>query len=84
MVYANVMSATAGAVDLSLDFGYRGGDGQISVAVRVAMAWEHAQLMHEVLGKLLDRYREDVGDIRDVTKVATIRSIELGEGGDER
>jgi len=69
------MSASAGALDLSFDFGYRGADGRVNMAVKVVMAWEHAQLMHEILGQLLERYREDVGEIRDVSKVAEIRPI---------
>ena len=76
LVYANIMSASASPVDLSLDFGYRGSDGVINMAVRVAMSWEHAQLVHQLMGQLLDRYQEDVGEIRDVSKNVEIRPIE--------
>lgn len=83
LVYANVMAASAGAIDLSLDFGYRGPAAEVEVAVRVVMAWEHAALMHEIIGQLLERYQEDVGEIRDVKKVATIRPIEIGPQKEE-
>jgi Protein of unknown function (DUF3467) len=79
------MAATASPVDLALDFGYRGPNAEPNTAVRVVMAWEHAAMVHEIIGKLLERYQEDVGAIRDVRTGATIRPIEVGpgsEGGD--
>ena len=63
------MSASASPVDLALDLGYRDPSGNVNFAVRVAMTWEHAALMHEVLGQALDRARADFGEIRDVQKI---------------
>ena len=84
LIYSNTMQAAAGGIDISMDFGYRAPTGEVQMGVKVVMAWEHAALMHDLLGTLLERYREEVGEIRDITKVAEIRPHELGHGAGGR
>ncbi len=72
LVYVNAMSLSGSPIDVALDLGYRGPNGEINYAVRVAMTWEHAALMNDLLGQALDRYRSDSGDIRDIQKMAGV------------
>ena len=72
LVYVNAMSVSGSPIDIAIDLGYRGPDGGINYAVRVAMTWEHAALMHDILGQALDRYRNESGEIRDVQKMAGV------------
>jgi hypothetical protein len=72
LVYVNAISVSGSPIDMAIDLGYRGPDGSINYAVRVAMAWEHAALMHDILGQALERYRNESGEIRDIQKMAGV------------
>ncbi|MBK5219341.1 MAG: DUF3467 domain-containing protein [Thermoleophilia bacterium] len=65
LVYANWARYIAGPFDLSLDFGYNteGGPPE-KFPVRVAMSWEHAKLLHRLIGEAMDGYEEQAGAIR--------------------
>jgi hypothetical protein len=72
LVYANAMGVLAGGADLSLDFGYRTWATGPVWAVRVVMSWEHAVVMCDALGEIIERYETDVGEIRDLKQRAGV------------
>jgi hypothetical protein len=82
MIYANTMSATGGPIELSLDFGYQlPPNGDTTWAIRIVVAWEHARLIHDLLGESIERYAREVGDIRDLTAAT---KAQLGAGNADK
>jgi len=72
LVYANAMGVLAGGADLSLDFGYGTWATGPVWAVRVVVSWEHAVVMCDALGEIIERYETDVGEIRDLKQRAGV------------
>lgn len=83
MIYANAVSAAAGPIELNLDFGYQPPVGEPTWAIRIATTWEHAKLLHDLLGDMLGRYSKDVGEIRDVKPTGELKPLELSTGKDD-
>ena len=80
LVYANAVVLRGGAFDLSLEFGYSvpPGEGEQPQPpdwlVRVAMSWEHALALSELLTDHIAQYQEKVGTIPDIQK------LRIGDG----
>jgi hypothetical protein len=87
LIYANNMAATAGPIELSMDFGYQPPNGDASSAtwaIRIAMAWEHVKLVHDMLGKALEQYEANVGEIRDLQKIMQVAMAQLEQAEPEK
>jgi hypothetical protein len=74
-VYANAVGARGGAFDISLEFGYvvPPGEGEAPPVpnwrVRVAMSWEHARAMLQLLEEQIQAYEDKVGPIPDIERL---------------
>jgi uncharacterized protein DUF3467 len=66
VVYFNAVTAHATAYEMALDLGLRTGDGAPEVAVRAVTTWEHAKSVRALLDRMIARYEEQVGSIRDI------------------
>lgn len=52
--------------DLAIDFGYHDEPGPPGAfPVRVAMSWEHAKALADLLAKNIKAYEDEVGQVRD-------------------
>ncbi len=61
-VYTNAVQFYGGPFDITLDLGYRpASDVEPEMLVKVTMSWEHARVLHEILGRLVDDYESKVG-----------------------
>jgi Protein of unknown function (DUF3467) len=75
MVYANVAGIRASAFDVSVEFGHAipASEGEVQIPpnwlVRVAMSWEHARALRDLLDKQLEAYETQVGPLPDTDKL---------------
>ena len=63
LVYCNAVRAFGGATDVTLDCGFRYGNDEPTMAVRLVMSWEHAKMLLPVLEQLINNYETNVGEI---------------------
>jgi hypothetical protein len=63
LLYASWHRAVPGPFDLGIDFGYLGHDGSVVPGMRVVTTWEHAKLLHQVLGKAIEQREANAGTI---------------------
>jgi hypothetical protein len=68
VVYFNAVRAHASAYEMALDLGLRTGDDEPEMAVRAVTTWEHAKSLCALLDRMIARYEEQVGAIRDIEK----------------
>jgi hypothetical protein len=67
LIYANWVRMTGTPFELSIDFGYNEVQGPPKkFPVRVAMSWEHAKALAELLQSNIVDYEQSVGPIREV------------------
>jgi len=60
------MRMNATIFDLAIDFGYHDEPGPPDAfPVRVAMSWEHAKALADLLARNIQAFEEDMGEIRD-------------------
>jgi hypothetical protein len=79
LLYANVTAVRSGPFDVALDFGYLAvsveghapNETQTQWGTRVAMSWEHARALHELLGEQIAKYEENVGPLPDIARLKT-------------
>ena len=65
LVYANWVRMVATAYDLSMDFGYNHEQGPPErFPIRVAMSWEHAKALADLLQTNIAAYEAEIGTIR--------------------
>ncbi len=57
----NSVGIHAGAFDMTLDLAYKAGDAPAQITARVAMSYEHAQILARVIQRQVDAYVEKVG-----------------------
>jgi hypothetical protein len=75
LVYANASGMRGGPFDLSIEFGYvvPPGEGEAPQPpiwqVRVAMSWEHAQALRDLLDAQLREYQNIVGELPSIEKL---------------
>ena len=52
--------------DLAIDFGYHDEAGPPDAfPVRVAMSWEHAKALADLLAENIQAYEKDIGEVRN-------------------
>ena len=75
--YVNWARVSLGPFDLTLDLGYRKDDAPPEeFPVRAVMTWEQAKSLANLLGKAVQEYEEEVGEIRDFgLEIGPARSI---------
>lgn len=78
--YSNAMRAQATPFDIAIDFGYRRGEETPAYEVRIAMSWQHLQLMVKSLQELVDGYQRNVGPLPDLQRVPAVEVVEEEEG----
>jgi hypothetical protein len=67
LIYANWVRMMGTPFELSIDFGYNEVQGPPEkFPVRVAMSWEHAKALAELLQSNIVDYEQSVGPIREV------------------
>lgn len=76
VVYANTAGIQGGPFDLAIDFGYMAlrrdadeGVPETNWSVRVAMSWEHARSLYDLLGKQIEAFETAVGNLPDTDKL---------------
>ncbi len=75
LFYANQAGLRPGPFDIALDFGYlaAGAEGEPPAGTqwiaRVAMSWEHARALHDLLGEQIRNYEENVGPLPDISRL---------------
>jgi len=69
LIYANILKAEGGPYDVALEFGYKAGEAEPVFPVRVAMSWEHAKSLLQLLDNLIEGFEERVAEVPDVSKL---------------
>jgi hypothetical protein len=75
LFYANASGVRGGAFDVSIEFAYAipPTEGEAPKAplwlARVAMSWEHAQALRDLLDGTLKQYQEAVGELPDIERL---------------
>ena len=83
VVYANTAGIQGGPFDCAIDFGYQSLTDRETVegfpettettetnwSVRVAMSWEHARSMHDLLGKQIEAFEKAAGNLPNTDKL---------------
>jgi Protein of unknown function (DUF3467) len=65
LVYANWVRMNATPFDLAIDLGYHDEPGPPDAfPVRVAMSWEHAKVLADLLAQNIKAYEDQVGEVR--------------------
>ena len=66
-VYANFFGVTIGPYDFTLRFGYKSGPGPeedtVRIVSRIIMSPVHTKSMHVLLGRMLNAYERNIGEI---------------------
>lgn len=80
LLYTNVAGIRGGAFDCSLELGYAippGGDEEPSVPqwlARVAMSWEHARALYNLLGDAIAKYEDQAGKLPDLERLRVVEA----------
>jgi hypothetical protein len=81
-IYCNSAGIRGGAFDMSLEFSYVIPPGLHEAPappvsqIRIAMSWEHARALHQLLGEHLELYETHVG------KLPAIENLKTGDAND--
>lgn len=64
--YANDIGTILGPADLTIEFGFQVGAGELSHLAAVTMSWEEALVLHRYLEVAIRSYEQEMGPIRDI------------------
>lgn len=64
LVYANWVRLVPGPLDLGLDAGYFAPDTPPRPMLRLVLTWEHAKILHQLLGSIIEQREGNVGEIK--------------------
>ena len=71
VVYFNAAEALSKEFEVTIDLAFRAGGQQPEVAARIVTTWEHAKSVRDLLDRMITRYEESVGQIREFNHEGT-------------
>lgn len=75
-LYANATQVQGAAFDVAVTFGYQVGESPPQWATRVAMSWEHAQVLAQSLFKAIEAFEGQVGPLPNLEKARVVQPLE--------
>lgn len=76
LLYANATQVQGAAFDVAVTFGYQVGESPPQWATRVAMSWEHAQVLAQSLLKAIEAFEGQVGPLPNLEKARVVQPLE--------